>query len=289
MTARNKTEAKQSASSKDSFSDLLEPVARRLETMDAAAVKAWLGDVLAERVSLPRALPDDSPVPTLVALDPLLDDIHRDHLRRAMREAVSTALASDPEGNGLRWLLLVLSRVDDRKATGSMLEEYAAKEPFAELPAGTKCRILATIRELHSRPRNPKFWERLLKDRDAKSFSGLAFVAIAENDPEWAFQLLPNLPADERTLRSIALAHLPFLWSTATQGTKEKILRSLVETRRTCRPELRKALDEFAEEADVDLSPPTEVVLPYDLGNLDSLLGRFGCKKEKCPTPVGIA
>lgn len=253
MATRNKTEAKQSASSKVSFSDLLEPVARRLDTMDAAAVKAWLGDVLAERVSLPRALPDDSPVPALVALDPLLDDIHRDHLRRAMREAVSTALANDPEGNGLRWLLLVLARVEDRMI-GSMLARYAATKPFAELPANTKCRVLATIRELHFIPGNPKFWERLLEDRDAKSFSGLAFVAIAENDLEWAFQLLPRLPADERTLHRIALAHLPFLWSTATQDTKEKILRSLGEIRRTCPPELGKALDDFADVVGLNLT-----------------------------------
>ena len=97
---------------------------------------------------------------------------------------------------------------------------------------------------------------------------------------------MPNLPADERTLRNIALAHLPFLWSTAPQETRERILRSLVELRQTCRPELAAALDQFADVAKVDLRPPREPVFPPEV--VGGLLGKFELKRETNPTPVGV-
>jgi hypothetical protein len=267
------------------LADLLAPLVQRLDSMDATQVRAWLDDVLAERASLPRALPDDSPVPTLIALDPLLDDIHRDHLRRALRATVADCLHDAPEGDALAWALLILTRVEDRKI-GHQLAAFVNGPDFAALPADTKCRILSTIVDLRFAPGNVDFWERLLQDQDAGALSGLVFQAIAETDPLRAVKLLPDLPTGKRTLDQLALAHLPQLWEFANRTTRESIRQELVAIRRNCRSDLADALDEFAEDANVDLVPGPEAILPTD--KLDALLRKLAPSGKLEPMAAGI-
>jgi len=58
---------------------------------------------------------------------------------------------------------------------------------------------------------------------------------------------------------------------------------------RDCFKRLAWVIDDFAAEADVDLSPPTEAVLPYDPAKLDKLFNKFESSIESRPTPVGFA
>lgn len=271
------------------FRNLLATLADRLAGMDADAVQAWLDDVLAERVPLPRALPDDTPVPTLVALDPLLDDIPGDHFRRALRTAVDNALRNAPSSQALAWSLQILISLEDRKI-GNQLARCVNGPDFSTLPAETKCRILSAIIDLRFHPGGGNdFWEKLRDDPDAAALAGLIFHAVSETDALRAIRLLPDLETDDHTLDQIALAHLPLLWEWAGKDTRENMRQALFAMRRDCPERLARAIDDFAEEADVDLSPPTEAVLPYDPAKLDKLFNKFESSIESRPTPVGFA
>ena len=268
------------------FSDLLQPLVEQLNAMDATAMRAWVGGALSERTSLPRPLPDDSPVPTLVALDPLLDDIHRDHLRRAMRDAVLDALSNAPEGQPLCWLLLILTRLEDR-GIRDVLVRFVRGGPFAALPPDAKCRVLSTIIDLHYWSSDLSFWKDLLADPDAAALSGLVFHAIADQNVAEAVALLPDLPADARTLNHIALGHLPLLWDVASPAARETVRQSLVAMHADSRPELRQALDTFAEVSDVDLSPAPVTSDSWSM--LDKFLAGLNPPIGLQPMAAGIA
>jgi len=261
------------------FRDLLNPLVEQLNAMDATAVRAWLGSVLTEQTSLPRALPDDSPVPTLVALEPMLSDTR---LRQAMRDAVLDALSNAPEGQPLCWLLLILTRLEDRKIR-DLLAKSVRRDSFAALPPDAKCRVLSTLIDLRYHPVDLSFWKNLLADPDAAALSGLVFHAIADQNVAMAVALLPDLPADALTLNHIALGHLPLLWDAVSPATRETARQSLVAMYADCRPELRQALKSFADVSDVDLS-----AAPVTPDLLDGLLGKFEIEREYRPEPVGV-
>lgn len=257
-----------------------------LNGLPAKRVTAWLEDVLAGRKVLPVGMPGDDVADTLVDLEPCLDDLPRRAFHDAVRKLVQQYVKRN-EPEPLRLLLRVAVQCEYHSVGRDLaVRGTRAPQDFDALPPDSRCRILSAIQDLHV-TLAPEFWEKLAQ-RDAALYGGIAFSALVAADPARAINLLPQLPPNSDALTDVFEIHLTLAWESANRVRREQMRQALAAMVSRCPEATRDALNQFADDLGIDVSPAAEALIPA-MCNVDALLSRFGKKPEQAPTQVGIA
>lgn len=259
----------------------------QLNAMERAEVGNWLEMSLAQRSTLPVALPDDQPWDVLMDLEHYIDDSARRNLDSAINGLLSRLLdetgsaeSGDTESSSSAEpeLLIPLLRTIvglKRRSLGGKLAEFAHRgEVFDILECETRQRLLTAVIDLRTQ-RDESFWTEIF-DRDPVAYAGIAFAALAERDVLSAIHLLEKMPSNAtQALEDIMDVYLPLCWEVMSFAERERARRELATNLPKYKAAVRGAVQAFAcnEKVDLDSEPGRNSEADYAL--IDAVLGRF--------------
>ncbi|MDB6116794.1 MAG: hypothetical protein JWO08_575 [Verrucomicrobiaceae bacterium] len=221
-----------------------DPGLQHLEGKPFEAIVAWLKSALRGHESLPKVVPDESPVDPILRRERSLSRITRDDLREACLTLVRRFVRSPAEENDndyVGWLL--------RLAKGFNLDQIVADlhglatraEAFYALPARQQQAILFTLLDLKA-PLPGAFWQGVTTANPRLGV--IAVSALLRDDCDAAMEVVTMLPGDEAVADALYVG-----LNQHARKLSPPDLQSMValvkQVAPDCAPEIRAVLEEW--------------------------------------------